>query len=105
MSADRDYHESDLLIPTLIKPHAAAYLHDGAWKSRVSIDDQKHLAIHSGDQTLEKLAEYTGVTRPSTVMKRKSPCALTADSMLTLNRAPVASTTGVFPVGDHVIPG
>ncbi len=29
--------------------------------SRVSIDDEKYLAIHSGDQTIEKFTEYAGV--------------------------------------------
>ena len=35
---------------------------------------------------------------------RSAPLAVTAEIMLTLNRAPVVLTTGVFPTGAQVVP-
>ena len=46
----------------------------------------------------------TAVIRPSTTMNRNTPCGLTADTRLSPNRLPVAGTTGVWPIGAHVVP-
>ena len=43
-------------------------------------------------------------TVPSWTMNRSAPCAETAESMLSENRAPVARTTGVRPTGAQVVP-
>ena len=44
------------------------------------------------------------LTVPSCTMNRSAPCAVTAESMLSENRAPVARTTGVRPTGAQVVP-
>ena len=43
-------------------------------------------------------------TVPSCTMNRRAPCADTAESMSSENRAPVAFTTGVRPIGAQVVP-
>ena len=53
---------------------------------------------------LRNSMKRTAVIRPSTTMNRNTPCGLTADTRLSPNRLPVAGTTGVWPIGAHVVP-
>ncbi len=64
--------------------------HEPCLVDRMSVDDQEDLAIDTGDQAREEVGEDRAVTRPSTVMNRRPPCALTAESLFSEKRAPVA---------------
>jgi hypothetical protein len=44
------------------------------------------------------------LTVPSCTLNRSAPWALTAESMLSENRAPVVRTLGVRPIGAQLVP-
>jgi hypothetical protein len=71
----------------------------------MAVHGQVDRAVVVTEQAFAEVDEHrVALTVPSWIMNRSAPCAETAESMLSENRAPVAFTTGVRPTGAQVVP-
>jgi len=62
----------------------------------MSINNQEYHARYIVRQSPDEFNEWVAPSRPLTVMKRNSSCALTAEMMFKANLAAVLLTAGVF---------
>ena len=81
-----------------VLPHQRGLVHV------VSVDHHEHRIRSTRHQALQEGLEDRGQTVTSYSMKRNSPLGLTAESMLSEKRRPVAVTTGVCAADAQVLP-
>jgi hypothetical protein len=73
--------------------------------NRMAVHNEKYRAVCLQQQPFEEIDKDRACKfSPGAERKRRSPLGLIAESRLMLNRAPVDFTTGLCPIGAHVVP-